>query len=154
MFPIRDHNPSERTPYVTYALMAVNIGVFLYGLVALQSVSDINTLYYHYAMIPARISAGENLPSLVTSLFLHAGFMHLAGNMLFLWISGDNMEEALGHLGFLVFYLACGVGADLAQFAADPASPIPTVRASGALTEMGLPATSSASLSGLPVFSS
>lgn len=133
MFPIRDHNPSEKTPYVTFALIAINVAVFLIGLVVFQTNQDINWLYFHYAMIPDRIVAGENLPSLVSSVFLHAGLMHLAGNMLFLWIFGDNMEEALGHTGFLLFYLASGIGANLAQVLADPLSPIPTVGASGAI---------------------
>ena len=133
MFPIRDHNPSERTPYVTYALIAANVAIFLYGLAAYQTDRQLSELYYHYAMIPARISAGENYLSFLTSIFLHGGFMHIAGNMLFLWIFGDNMEDDMGHLPFLAFYLAGGIGASLAQFAVDPGSPIPTIGASGAI---------------------
>ena len=133
MFPIRDHNPSERTPYVTYALIAANVLIYLYGLAALQTDQAINQFYYDYAMIPARISAGENYISLLTSIFLHGGFMHLAGNMLFLFIFGDNMEDEMGHLPFLLFYLLSGLGADLAQFATEPYSTIPTVGASGAI---------------------
>jgi len=133
MFPIRDHNPSEKIPYVTYALLAINIAVFLYGLAFVTTNAEINRLYYDYAMIPVRISAGENYPSLVTSVFLHAGFMHLAGNMLFLYIFGDNIEDEMGHVPFLAFYLLCGVTAALAQYVADPGSQIPTVGASGAI---------------------
>ena len=133
MLPIRDHNPSQSTPYVTYLLIALNVAVYFYGLVALGSDSALNRFYFDYAMIPARISAGENYPSLVTSLFMHAGLMHLAGNMLFLWIFGDNMEDEMGPLPFLAFYLVSGVGADLAQFASGPQSQVATVGASGAI---------------------
>ncbi len=133
MLPIRDHNPSQRTPYVTYVLMAINIAVFLYGLAYLATNADINRFYFDYGMIPARITAGENYLSLFTSMFVHAGFMHLAGNMLFLYIFGDNMEDEMGHLPFLAFYIVSGIGADLAQFALDPQSQIPTVGASGAI---------------------
>ena len=133
MFPIRDHNPSQATPYITYMLIALNVSVYLYGLVALTSDAALNRFYFDYAMIPARISAGENYPSLVTSIFIHAGFMHLAGNMLFLWIFGDNMEEEMGPLPFLMFYLLSGVGADLAQYASGPDSQVATVGASGAI---------------------
>lgn len=133
MLPIRDHNPSTRVPYVTYALIAINVAVFLYGVAFITTEAQINRLYFDYAMIPARIGAGENYPSLITSIFLHAGFMHLAGNMLFLWIFGDNMEEEMGRLPFLAFYLACGVGADLAQYLSDPMSQVATVGASGAI---------------------
>ena len=84
-------------------------------------------------MIPRLILHGENLPSLVTSIFLHAGLLHLAGNMLFLFIFGDNVEDEMGHVPFLLFYLACGVGGNLAQFATDMWSVVPTVGASGAI---------------------
>ena len=133
MFPIRDHNPSRRIPYVTYALIAINVVVFLYGLAFLQTNEDIGRLYANYAMIPANITAGEKYPTLITSIFLHAGFMHIAGNMLFLWIYGDNMEDEMGHAPFLAFYLVTGVAASYAQIIADPSSPIPTVGASGAI---------------------
>ena len=86
MLPIRDHNPSERTPYVTYGLMALNIAVFLYGYAFITSDQALNQFYYDYAMIPARISQGENYLSLMTSIFMHAGLMHLAGNT-----SGQNI---------------------------------------------------------------
>lgn len=133
MLPIRDHNPSSRTPYVTLILIALNVAVYLYGVVALTTDQSQSMFYYDYAMIPARISGGENYQSLLTSIFLHAGFLHLAGNMLFLWIFGDNVEDKLGHIPFLIFYMVCGVGADIAQFAVDAYSPIPTVGASGAI---------------------
>jgi len=133
MLPIKDHNPSNRTPYVTYTLMGLNIAIYLLGLATLTSDAAISQFYYDYAMIPARITAGENYGSLMTSMFLHAGFMHLAGNMLFLWIFGDNLEDKMGHLLFLAFYFAGGIGADVAQFAVDPNSAVPVVGASGAI---------------------
>ena len=133
MFPIRDHNPSEGTPFVTYALIAINVAIFLWQAVAVQDDRALYALYDAYALIPAEISAGQDLSSLVTSTFLHGGIMHLIGNMLFLYIFGDNLEEALGRIGFLAFYLLGGIGAGLAQWAAEPLSPIPTIGASGAI---------------------
>lgn len=133
MFPIRDHNPSERTPYVTLCLIAINVVIFLVGLALFADQRALSQLYYDYALLPVRLSNGENYAALVTSIFLHGGFMHLAGNMLFLWIFGDNLEDEMGHFQFLAFYLACGAGASLAQFAFDPMSSIPTVGASGAI---------------------
>ena len=133
MFPIRDHNPSARTPYVTLCLIVLNVAVFLGGLALLQTDRDLSAFYFDYALLPFRLSNGENYPALVTSVFLHGGLMHLAGNMLFLWIFGDNLEDEMGHIPFLIFYLLCGIGASLAQVAADPVSQIPTVGASGAI---------------------
>jgi len=133
MFPIRDHNPSERTPYVTLTLIALNVAIFLAGLALLQTDRALSMFYYDYALLPVRLTNGENLPALITSIFLHGGWMHLLGNMLFLWIFGDNLEDEMGHIPFLLFYLACGIGASLAQVAADPTSQIPTVGASGAI---------------------
>lgn len=133
MFPIRDHNPSEATPYVTYTLIAMNVAVYLYGLAFLSTNTHINVFYDTFGMIPARVSLGEGYATFISSTFLHAGFMHLAGNMLFLWIFGDNMEEEMGHFPFLGFYLLSGIGAGLAQYLSDPQSQIVTVGASGAI---------------------
>ena len=133
MFPIRDHNPSERVAYVTYALIAANVVIWVWSVTALNQQADLGRLYYDYAMIPARVSAGENWASLVTATFLHANLMHLAGNMLFLFIFGDNMEDEMGPLPFLGFYLAAGVLANVAQWAAAPGSPVPVIGASGAV---------------------
>ncbi len=133
MFPIRDHNPSLRTPFVTYALITANVLIFLSYWPILSDEIAIAGFFSDWAMIPARVSSGDQTYTLLTSMFLHGGLMHLGGNMLFLWIFGDNLEDELGHLGFLLFYLASGVGADLAQLLAAPASPIPTVGASGAI---------------------
>lgn len=133
MFPIRDHNPSTRVPYVTYSLIAINIAVFLWGLVAHQTNADLIAFYDAYAMIPAKVSQGTGYTGLITSMFLHGGFMHIAGNMLFLFIYGDNVEDEMGHVPFLLFYLVAGLLATYAQYAFDPQSTIPLVGASGAI---------------------
>jgi len=133
MFPIRDHNPSLKTPYVTYALMAVNIMVFLSYWGNLENPQVINRFFYDWAMVPRLVVDGDHAYSMFTSMFLHGGIMHLAGNMLFLWIFGDNLEEELGHIGYLVFYLAVGLAAGLTQIATAPTSPVPVVGASGAI---------------------
>lgn len=133
MFPIRDHNPSNRTPYVTWGLMALNIAVFLSYVPYLDAPVQLGQLYYDFALIPARFSAGEVPQTLVTSMFLHAGWMHLIGNMLFLFIFGDNIEDEMGHAPFLAFYLASGLAAGLLQYATEPLSQIPVVGASGAI---------------------
>jgi len=133
MLPIRDHNPSGRTPYVTYALVLANIGIFLSYWHLMAEPQQIGRLYYDWAMIPARVSAGDGLHGMLTSMFLHGGVLHLAGNMLFLLIFGDNMEDEMGHFGYLAFYLAAGLAAGFVHFASDPSSPIPTVGASGAI---------------------
>ncbi len=134
MFPIRDHNPSTRTPYVTYGLIAANILIFLsYWPLQTNDASTLGPFWDAWAMKPAEIMQGIDLHTLVTSMFLHGGWMHLAGNMLFLYIFGDNLEDQLGHVWFLLFYLICGVVADLGQLVADPSSNIPNVGASGAI---------------------
>jgi membrane associated rhomboid family serine protease len=131
MFPIRDHNPSASIPYVTYGLILINVAVFLatwdYGPRQMQQ------LFLHYGLRPAQFFAGQGYSSLFTTMFLHAGFMHLAGNMLYLWIFGDNLEDMLGHRRFLMFYMASGVGAALFHLVSDPWSLVPMVGASGAI---------------------
>jgi membrane associated rhomboid family serine protease len=133
MFPIRDHNPSTRTPFVTYALIIANVLIFLAYWLPAHSERELQFFFQTWGMIPARVMAGLDLQTIVTSMFLHAGWMHLAGNMLFLWIYGDNMEDSFGPIGFLLFYLACGAGAAGLQIAADPRSFAPMVGASGAI---------------------
>lgn len=133
MFPIRDHNPSGRTPYVVYALLALNIIVYLYGLATQPDNRSVWEFYNAWAIVPAEIQAGQAYYTLITSTFIHAGFMHLAGNMLFLWIFGDNLEDELGHVKFLGFYLLCGIGAGLVHVIFGPGSRVPTVGASGAI---------------------
>ncbi|MCB1349026.1 MAG: rhomboid family intramembrane serine protease [Maritimibacter sp.] len=133
MFPIRDHNPSSRTPYVTYLLIAANTGVFLTYVGLLGNERALYELFWTWGAVPVKITNGVGLEGIFTSMFLHAGFMHLAGNMLFLWIFGDNLEDKLGHVGYLAFYIASGLGAVALQIAAAPASEVPMVGASGAI---------------------
>ncbi|WP_050527621.1 rhomboid family intramembrane serine protease [Pseudorhodobacter aquimaris] len=133
MFPIRDHNPSGRTPYVTYALILTNIGVFFSYWLAMPSDTQLSILFINWGLVPRLVMGGEGLHGIFTSMFLHAGLMHLAGNMLFLWIFGDNLEDALGHGRFFGFYILSGLAAAALQILADPASLIPMVGASGAI---------------------
>lgn len=133
MFPIRDHNPSGRTPFVTLALIAVNVLVYLTYWFGLPGEAQIGRFFMQWGLVPARIGYGEGYETFVTSMFLHGGWMHLLGNMLFLYIFGDNLEEEMGHFRFLVFYLMAGLAAAGLQFAAEPASVIPMVGASGAI---------------------
>ncbi|MFO1137740.1 MAG: rhomboid family intramembrane serine protease [Paracoccus sp. (in: a-proteobacteria)] len=130
MFPIRDHNPSERTPYVTYGLIVLNVVMFL---ITAPWAGGAVGLWDRLALYPIAITHGEWLWGLVTHMFLHAGIMHIAGNMLFLWVFGDNLEDRMGHAGFLVFYLACGLAAAAGQIVSDPTSTVPMVGASGAI---------------------
>lgn len=130
MFPIRDHNPSQQKPWVTYGLIAVNVAMFL---LTLPMVAGGEWLWTRLALYPLAVTQGELLWGLISHMFLHAGILHIAGNLLFLWIFGDNLEEQLGRLGFLAFYLAAGLVAAGAQIATDPLSAIPMVGASGAI---------------------
>lgn len=133
MFPIRDHNPSGRVAYVTYALMAANIGIFLSMLPIAGDERALAQVYYDWALLPRRVMAGDGFAALLTSQFLHAGWMHLAGNMLFLWIFGDNIEDEMGHLPYLGFYLLAGALSGYAHVISDPTSFVPTIGASGAI---------------------
>ncbi len=131
MIPIRDHNPSSTTPFVVYALIATNVLVFLSYLPLLSDPRATLIFFHDWALIPAAAASAPE--RLLTSMFLHGGLLHLAGNMLFLWIFGDNLEDEMGHLPFLAFYLAGGIGAGLAQVLSAPASTVPMVGASGAI---------------------
>lgn len=133
MFPIRDHNPSGKLPFVTYGLIIANAAIFLSYLPLFADPDRLFFFFQTWGLVPAELSAGLNPGALFSSMFLHGGWMHILGNMLFLWIFGDNMEEAFGHVGFLLFYLASGVAAGLAQVAVDPGSAVPVVGASGAI---------------------
>ena len=133
MLPIRDHNPSERIPFVTYALIAVNVLIFISYWPLFSNERALFEFYFNWALIPENVADGRNLHGLVTSMFLHGGVLHLGGNMLFLWIFGDNLEEDLGHFGFFAFYLVSGLGAGLLHVAVAPYSTVPLVGASGAI---------------------
>lgn len=136
MFPFRDHNPSGRTPYVTYTLIALNVLIFLSYWAELNNARYMNTLLLDWAMVPAFISNGHGQAGLLTSIFLHGGVMHLLGNMLFLYIFGDNIEDEVGSVKFLGFYLAGGLMANLAQYAIAPGSDVPVIGASGAVASV------------------
>ncbi len=133
MFPFRDHNPSRRTPVVTYMLLATNIIVFAGYMALLTEPFALTAFFNEFGMVPLRITSGEGHHTLITSMFLHAGFMHIAGNMLFLWIFGDNLEDEMGPALFLGFYLMGGLLATLAQYYVAPYSNTPVVGASGAI---------------------
>jgi membrane associated rhomboid family serine protease len=127
MIPLRDTQPSRTTPIVTVGIIVVNVLVFLYQ-VSLDRFS-VNHLIAEYGVIPDRLHA----LSLVTSMFLHGGWMHVIGNMWFLWIYGDNVEDVLGHVRYLLFYLLAGVAAGLLQVALSWDSRVPMIGASGAI---------------------
>ncbi len=141
MIPIKDENPTQIIPYVTFGLIFINLAVYIYQL----TLDPRQEMYfvYHYGAVPALLTgqAQVNLQdtmipwplTLITSAFLHGGLFHLAGNMLYLWIFGNNIEDALGHVKFIVFYLVGGVLAGLAHVATNPASPLPMIGASGAI---------------------
>lgn len=140
MVPLRDDNPTSSTPYVTYALILLNIIIFLFQITlpppALQQFFD------HWALVPVQLtssfngalsSPGAEWITLVTSQFLHGGPVHVGGNMLYLWVFGNNIEDQLGKVKFVIFYLGCGVLAGLSQWVFAPLSDVPTVGASGAI---------------------
>ena len=133
MFPIRDHNPSGRTPFVTYVLLVVNIGVFLAYWLTMTGENQLNQFFFDWGLVPDRLLAGYSPATAITHMFLHGGWLHLASNMLFLWIFGDNLEDELGHAGFALFYLASGFAAAGLQVAADTTSGVPMIGASGAI---------------------
>ncbi len=133
MFPIGDeHNGRLLTPYVNYTLIAINIIVFLYQLLLPEP--ELLEFIFRWGAIPAEISQGQDLFGLVSSMFLHGGWLHIAGNMLFLWVFGDNVEDTMGHVSYLLFYLLTGLAAGLAQVVIDSGSQIPLVGASGAIS--------------------
>jgi membrane associated rhomboid family serine protease len=127
VFPLSDVIPSRSTPFVTIGLIAVNALVFLHQLALPPRALD--AFVATYALIPAYFS----LPTVVTSMFLHGGWMHIIGNMLYLWIFGDNIEDRVGHGMFVVFYLGCGCVAAFLQVFFNPASTVPMLGASGAI---------------------
>ena len=141
MIPIGDYAGERRHfPFVNYTLIALNILAFLYEVT--RPADELFRLLAGWGAVPHEIVTGTDLPptigvpiylTLLTSIFLHGGWLHLGGNMLYLWVFGDNVENAFGPVKYLLFYLVCGVGATAAQIAIDPGSTIPTVGASGAI---------------------
>jgi membrane associated rhomboid family serine protease len=134
MIPIRDDIPTRETPVVNYLLIAVNVIVYL--VMALVGPEAQEAIVNRYAMIPANFADGVTLAeifTIFTSMFMHAGLAHLGGNMIYLWVFGDNVEDRLGHFQYLVFYLVGGVVASLTHLFTNGGSDIPTVGASGAI---------------------
>jgi membrane associated rhomboid family serine protease len=132
MLPIGDDDSDRRTiPFVTYALIAINVLVFV--LLELPQGGNLDAFLTRWGTVPAQIVAGQGLITLITSMFLHGGWLHLGSNMLFLWIFGDNVEDAFGHVLYLVFYFVCGLAASLAQVLINTSSNVPGVGASGAI---------------------
>lgn len=130
MFPIGDDDSARRTaPVVTCALIAINILFFFVELSGGQPFIE------HWSVVPRRLIAnpGSDFPSVFTSMFMHAGWLHLLGNMLYLWIFGDNVEDNFGHIKFLIFYLLCGIAATFAQLVFSVGSNVPNLGASGAI---------------------
>ena len=127
MIPLRDVIPSRTTPGVTLSLIAANILIYLFQLGLSGRGQD--AFLFAFGLVPASFS----IATMFTSMFVHGGFAHLAGNMLFLWIFGDNVEDRFGHLRFLGFYFVCGVVAAVSQVALYPGSTVPMVGASGAI---------------------
>ncbi len=141
MFPLKDDNPTSIVPIVTWVLIVINVMVFFYQLSLEPRNSE--AFVYQFGAIPAVIAGGRKLPagiavvppfmSIFTSMFLHGGWMHLIGNMWFLWIFGNNIEEAMGGLRYLVFYVICGFLASGAHILFNIGSAIPSIGASGAI---------------------
>ena len=145
MIPLRDANPTRRRPVVTIGLIAACIAVFVYevSVQASQGEAGLGRLFGEYGLVPAALTgalrgdpagqASSGLFSVLSSMFLHGDPFHIGFNMLYLWIFGNNIEDRLGHVGFLAFYLGGGVVAAAAQVAVDPASTVPVIGASGAI---------------------
>ncbi len=134
MIPVRDGIPTRETPVVNYLLIGANVLVFLW--MFLTPEAALETMVNKYAMVPAHFADGVTLADVMTiftSMFMHAGVAHIVGNMIYLWIFGDNVEDRLGHLKYLGFYVVGGVAASLTHLFTNWGSDLPTVGASGAI---------------------
>lgn len=135
MIPLYDENPSRTRPYITLTIIALATAGFLYEFL-LPSERALNAFIGTFALIPANLlndPSPGNIMTLFTAMFLHAGWLHLIGNMLYLWIFGNNVEDAMGHIRYLIFYFLSGLGASALQIAVDPGSVVPNLGASGAI---------------------
>ena len=142
MIPLRDTIAGRLTPVVSYTFIGANVLVFLWQMSLGQE--GFQEIVYSLGVIPAALLGDASLPpdlylvpptaTVFTSMFLHGGLLHLAGNMLYLWIFADNVEDAMGHVRFVIFYLLCGIGAALAQAVPNPDSTVPMIGASGAIS--------------------
>ncbi len=129
MIPLKDDNPRSTAPVLTIGLIVVNVIVFFF-----EYQTGFVAMIERFGAVPIYILSGQRIETLLTSMFLHGGFMHLAGNMLYLWIFGDNIEHYLGHGRFIVFYLTCGLLAVAAHIVLGGVSDVPMVGASGAIS--------------------
>ena len=142
MIPLRDDNPTSTLPVLTVTLIAANVLIFFYQVSLGPEAGQL--LVYQFGAVPAAILGTKHLPpalamippafGVFTSMFLHGGWLHLIGNMLYLWIFGNNIEDAMGHVRYLIFYLVCGVVASLSHILSDVQSLIPSIGASGAIS--------------------
>src|SRR5687767_8934796 len=143
MIPLQDDNPSERSPVVTVGFIAICVLVFFYQASLPPQPGEM--FVFQYGAIPAILFGQADLPpaiavgiptyaTVITSMFLHGGWMHLIGNMLYLWIFGNNIEDVMGHVRFVIFYIACGILAVFSHAVTDPSSTVPMVGASGAIS--------------------
>lgn len=141
MIPLHDDNPTHITPYLTIGFIVICVLVFFWQL---SLGENVQRAIYSLGMIPATVFGDKSLPpdlilvpawmTMFTSMFMHGGFMHLIGNMLYLWIFGNNVEDSMGHARFIVFYFLCGIAAVFAQALPNPGSEIPMIGASGAIS--------------------
>ncbi len=135
MIPIADDNPKRYIPFITYAIIVVNCVVFYIQPGQSEALAG---FFNRFGLVPSRLMAHPENPltylNVFTSMFVHADFMHLAGNMLYLWIFGDNIEYVIGHVRFFIFYLIVGIGAAVLQVAVFPTTDVPMVGASGAIS--------------------
>jgi len=142
MIPLHDDNPTAIAPIVTVAVIVICVLVFLWQAslggqgfqAAVFSLGVIPAVLLNQAHLPAELALVPPYLTVLTSMFLHGGFMHLAGNMLYLWIFGNNVEDAMGHVRFVIFYLLCGAAAVAVQVLQNPASEVPMIGASGAIS--------------------
>jgi membrane associated rhomboid family serine protease len=144
-FPIRDDQPRFSTPFINYFIIGLNIAVFFFVELPIQAQGPraMNLLIEQFGLIPRDLvravaglpqyPLGANILTILTSMFMHGGLFHILGNMWILWIFGDNVEDYLGHLSYLIFYLICGVAAAITDIALTPTSNVPMIGASGAI---------------------
>ncbi len=142
MIPIHDNNPTQIRPYVNWAVIGLCVAAFLWQLSLDQNAET--RVVYALGVVPSVLMGAKTLPpevvlvpsflTLMTSMFMHGGWMHLIGNMLFLWVFGNNIEDAMGHVKFVIFYAVCGLAAAAGQIASDPGSSVPMIGASGAIS--------------------
>jgi membrane associated rhomboid family serine protease len=139
VFPLRDENPTTRAAWLTWAIIALNVAVFGYEIyiTGAYGTDALQVFIYTWGFTPSRFLADPFSPlqwaTVFTSMFIHAGWLHIGGNMLYLWIFGNNVEDRLGPLRYLGFYLACGVAAAAAQLLSGPGADLPQIGASGAI---------------------